>query len=73
MSKPKHPRVLSETEAEATMSNMRISARKLNLVAGLIRNAPAAQAVAANLPVYRKKVSGPKCLLAWCTYRVAPS
>ncbi len=47
MSKPKHPRMLSETEAQAIASNMRISPRKLNLVAGLIRNQPAAKAVAA--------------------------
>jgi large subunit ribosomal protein L22 len=46
MSKPKTPRRLSETEAQAVLSNMRISPRKLNLVAGLIRNQPANQAVA---------------------------
>ncbi|CUW47596.1 50S ribosomal protein L22 [Novacetimonas hansenii] len=46
MSKPKHPRTLAETEAQATTRNIRISPRKLNLVAGLIRNKPAAQAVA---------------------------
>ena len=46
MSKPKHPRALSETEAQAVTRNIRISPRKLNLVAGLIRNKPAAQAVA---------------------------
>ena len=46
MSKPKTPRKLSETEAQAVLSNMRISPRKLNLVAGLIRNQPANQAVA---------------------------
>ena len=46
MSKPKHPRNLADTEAQALMSNIRISPRKLNLVAGLIRNQPAAQAVA---------------------------
>ena len=46
MSKPKTPRKLSETEAQAVLSNMRISPRKLNLVAGLIRNKPANQAVA---------------------------
>ena len=46
MSKPKHPRSLGETEAQAIMSNIRISPRKLNLVAGLIRNKGAAQAVA---------------------------
>ncbi len=46
MSKPKHPRTLSESEAQAITRNIRISPRKLNLVAGLIRNKPAAQAVA---------------------------
>ena len=46
MSKPKHPRALAETEAQAIASNIRISPRKLNLVAGLIRNKPASQAVA---------------------------
>ena len=46
MSKPKHPRTLAETEAQAITRNIRVSPRKLNLVAGLIRNKPAAQAVA---------------------------
>jgi large subunit ribosomal protein L22 len=46
MSKPKHPRGLAENEAQAIVSNLRVSPRKLNLVAGLIRNADAAQAVA---------------------------
>jgi large subunit ribosomal protein L22 len=46
MSKPKHARALSETEAQAILSNLRVSPRKLNLVAGLIRNLPAQQAVA---------------------------
>jgi len=46
MSKPKHPRALSETEAQAILRNVRVSPRKLNLVAGLIRNLPASQAVA---------------------------
>ena len=46
MSKPKHPRSLAETEAQAVMRNIRISPQKLNLVAGLIRNQPASQAVA---------------------------
>ena len=46
MSKPKHPRTLAETEAQAMTRNIRISPRKLNLVAGLIRNKPAAQAIA---------------------------
>ena len=46
MSKPKHPRVLADTEAQAILSNLRVSPRKLNLVAGLIRNQPASNAVA---------------------------
>jgi large subunit ribosomal protein L22 len=46
MSKPKHPRSLTETEAQAVTRNIRISPRKLNLVAGLIRNKPVSQAVA---------------------------
>ena len=46
MSKPKHPRTLADTEAEAVLRNVRISPQKLNLVAGLIRNLPAQQAVA---------------------------
>jgi large subunit ribosomal protein L22 len=46
MSKPKHPRGLSETEAQAIVWNMRVSPRKLNLVAGMIRNRQASDAVA---------------------------
>ncbi|ATJ91194.1 MULTISPECIES: 50S ribosomal protein L22 [Acetobacter] len=46
MSKPKQPRTLAETEAQAVTRNIRVSPRKLNLVAGLIRNKPASQAVA---------------------------
>ena len=46
MSKPKHPRTLAETEAQAILRNVRVSPRKLNLVAGLIRNRSAADAVA---------------------------
>src|ERR1700722_17833351 len=46
MSKPGHPRSVADTEAQAILSNIRISPRKLNLVAGLIRNLPAQQAVA---------------------------
>ena len=34
MSKPKHPRRLADTEAQAIVSNLRVSPRKLNLVAG---------------------------------------
>ena len=46
MSKPKAPRRLPETEAQAVVRNLRVSPRKLNLVAGLIRNKPASAAVA---------------------------
>lgn len=46
MSKPKHPRGVGDNEAQAILSNVRCSPRKLNLVAGLIRNMPADQAVA---------------------------
>jgi len=46
MSKPKHPRLLADTEAQAVLRNIRISPRKLNLVAGLIRNRSASEAVA---------------------------
>ncbi len=46
MSKPKHPRALAETEAEAILRNLRVSPRKLNLVAALIRGRRADDAVA---------------------------
>jgi large subunit ribosomal protein L22 len=46
MSKPKHARGLPDNEAQAIVSNLRVSPRKLNLVAGMIRNLPAQQAVA---------------------------
>ncbi len=46
MSKPGYPRALADNEAQAILSNIRISPRKLNLVAAMIRNLPAADAVA---------------------------
>jgi len=46
MSKPNHPRGLADHEAQAIVNNMRVSPRKLNLVAGMIRNQPASAAVA---------------------------
>jgi large subunit ribosomal protein L22 len=46
MSKPKAPRKVDDTEAQCVVSNLRVSPRKLNLVAGLIRNKPASAAVA---------------------------
>ena len=46
MSKPKHPRSWPTPRRRRSCRNLRVSPRKLNLVAGLIRNQPAAQAVA---------------------------
>ena len=46
MSKPKHPRALKDHEAQAILSNVRTSPRKLNLVAAMIRNLPAQRAIA---------------------------
>jgi len=46
MSKPNHPRGLADNEAQAIVSNLRVSPRKLNLVAGMIRNLPAQNAIA---------------------------
>ncbi len=46
MSKPKMPRTLAETEAQAIARNIRVSPRKLALVAGLIRGQKAQEAVA---------------------------
>jgi len=46
MSKPKSPRPVADTEAQCVLSNLRVSPRKLNLVAGLIRDKKASAAVA---------------------------
>jgi large subunit ribosomal protein L22 len=46
MGKPKHPRGLADNEAQAIVSNIRVSPRKLNLVAAQIRNMPVGRAVA---------------------------
>jgi large subunit ribosomal protein L22 len=46
MSKPKHARPLDDNAAQAILRNVRVSPRKLNLVAGLIRNRSAQDAVA---------------------------
>ena len=46
MSKPSHPRTLADTEAQAVVRNLRVSPRKLNLVAAMIRDLPAPQAIA---------------------------
>ena len=46
MSKPKTQRSLADHQAEAIARNIRVSPRKLNLVAGSIRNLPAQRALA---------------------------
>lgn len=46
MSKPKTQRALADHQAEAIARNIRVSPRKLNLVAGSIRNLPAQRALA---------------------------
>lgn len=46
MSKPKAPRRLPDSEAQAVLRNLRVSPRKLNLVAQLIRGKKADRALA---------------------------
>jgi large subunit ribosomal protein L22 len=46
MGKQKHERSLADHEAQAILSNVRVSPRKLNLVAAMIRNLPAQRAIA---------------------------
>src|SRR3954463_13542450 len=57
MSKPKHERGLPETEAQCIVSNLRVSPRKLNLVAAMIRNMPAQSAVA-TLTFSKRRIAG---------------
>ncbi|MXV44832.1 50S ribosomal protein L22 [Saccharibacter sp. 17.LH.SD] len=56
MSKPKHIRTLADTEAQAVARNIRVSPRKLNLVAATIRNQPADKAIAA-LTFSRRRIA----------------
>ncbi|MGH7120019.1 MAG: 50S ribosomal protein L22 [Acetobacteraceae bacterium] len=56
MSKVKLPRRLDDTEAEAIIRNLRVSPRKLNLVAGLIRNLPVSEAVS-RLTFSRRRIA----------------
>ena len=56
MSKPKHDRGLPEHEAQCIVSNLRISPRKLNLVAAMIRNMPA-QSALATLTFSKRRIS----------------
>ncbi|GAJ29489.1 50S ribosomal protein L22 [Acidomonas methanolica] len=56
MSKPKHIRTLADTEAQAIARNLRVSPRKLNVVAAMIRNQPADKAIAA-LTFSRRRIA----------------
>jgi large subunit ribosomal protein L22 len=58
MGKAKRERSLSDTEAQAQLNMVRISAQKLNLVAELIRGKKVATALA-DLTFSRKRIAGP--------------
>jgi large subunit ribosomal protein L22 len=51
------PRMLGDNEAQAIVRNLRVSPRKLNLVAAMIRNLPASQAVA-TLTFSKRRIAG---------------
>ena len=57
MGKQSHPRGLADNEAQAIVSNIRVSPRKLNLVAAMIRNLPVEQAVA-TLTFSKRRIAG---------------
>ena len=57
MSKPKHPRGLADSEAQAVTFNIRVSPRKLNLVAAMIRCKKAQDAVA-QLTFSKRRIAG---------------
>ena len=57
MGKPKRARVLKDNEAQAVRRMIRVSPRKLNLVAQLIRGKKASAALA-DLEFSRKRISG---------------
>jgi len=63
MGKPATPRALGENEAKAVARMLRVSPRKLNLVAALIRGKPVDTALA-DLEFSRKRIAGDvkKCL-----------
>jgi large subunit ribosomal protein L22 len=65
MGKPKRERSLSEHEARAVARNLRVSPRKLNLVAGLIRGKPVDAAIA-DLEFSRKRIAQDvkKCVMS---------
>ncbi len=57
MSKASAPRRLADHEAQCIVSNLRVSPRKLNLVAAMIRNMPAQNAVA-TLTFSKRRIAG---------------
>ena len=57
MSKPKHPRGLADSEAQAVTFNIRVSPRKLNLVAAMIRGKKAQDALA-QLTFSKRRIAG---------------
>ena len=63
MGKPATPRALKDNEAKAVARMLRVSPRKLNLVAALIRGKPVENALA-DLEFSRKRIAGDvrKCL-----------
>ncbi len=65
MGKPKHARSLADTEARAVTRNLRVSPRKLNLVAGLIRGKKVDTALA-DLEFSRKRIAQDvrKCVMS---------
>ena len=56
MGKPKHPRVLADSEAKAVVSSLRVSPQKLNLVAAMIRGKKVDKAIA-ELEFSRKRIA----------------
>jgi large subunit ribosomal protein L22 len=56
MSKPKSSRPVADNEAQVVVSNLRVSPRKLALVAGLIRN-KRAQAAIAELTFSKRRIA----------------
>ncbi len=65
MGKPKRERSLSDSEAQAVARNLRVSPRKLNLVAGLIRGKKVDTALA-ELQFSRKRIAQDvkKCVMS---------
>ena len=63
MSKPKHPRGLADSEAQAVTFNIRVSPRKLNLVAAMIRGKKVDKALS-DLTFSKKRIAQDvkKCL-----------